>query len=594
MRAYTEQYAYDAVGNILRMIHQAANGNWIRRYDYETSNNRLRNTSLPGDPADLSLLPPRYQYDEHGSMMKMPHLTQMDWDFKDQLQRVDLGGGGVAYYVYDATGQRVRKVIEQQNGTRQKERMYLGGFEIYREYNGSGNTVILERETLHIMDDQQRIALVETRTQGSDDSSAQLIRYQFGNHLGSASLELDDQAQIISYEEYYPYGSTSYQAVRSQTETPKRYRYTGMERDEETGFQYHTSRYLIPWLGRWGNPDPIWGNDGPNLYIYTPGSPTRFTDTAGTGFMDFVGGFFDTATFGLTRKLRNKVNQWTGADELPEEEKTINEASGTYKVGGYVGVGFQVAVGGAGIVNSVRTIGVMATAEAVSVGTGAVILANKTADQIDPSGWTSSIMNNLFLFAPTILKWFRAPAGAENEALGGIEALPPGDPPPKALPPGDPPPKALPPGDPPPKALPPASQQSGALPRDYNPPSRSRHDASKVSFPKKVTTVYHPKIDVKGDVAALNRGLGTPVGNGIYEINGRLYGIHGNSWHPVANQGKGIWSVTRSELKALRQLNESGYSTKTLDNIRRDPDISEADLNSALKIFSSMGGLRRK
>ena len=45
---------------------------------------------------------------------------------------------------------------------------------------------------------------------------AQLIRYQFGNHLGSASLELDDQAQIISYEEYTPYGSTSYQAVRAR------------------------------------------------------------------------------------------------------------------------------------------------------------------------------------------------------------------------------------------------------------------------------------------------------------------------------------------------------------------------------------------
>ena len=54
------------------------------------------------------------------------------------------------------------------------------------------------------MDDKQRIALVETRTQGDDGSPAQLIRYQFGNHLGSAILELDDQAQIISYEEYYP------------------------------------------------------------------------------------------------------------------------------------------------------------------------------------------------------------------------------------------------------------------------------------------------------------------------------------------------------------------------------------------------------
>ena len=78
---------------------------------------------------------------------------------------------------------------------------------------------------------------------------AQLVRYQFSNHLGSASLELDAAAQVISYEEYYPYGSTSYQAVRSQTETPKRYRYTGMERDEGTGLNYHTCALLCIVVG---------------------------------------------------------------------------------------------------------------------------------------------------------------------------------------------------------------------------------------------------------------------------------------------------------------------------------------------------------
>ena len=118
----------------------------------------------------------------------------------------------------------------------------------------------LERETLHIMDDKQRIALVETRTIDSHHASpltTQLIRYQFGNHLGSASLELDEQEQIISYEEYYPYGSTSYQAGRSAAEVSlKRYRYTGMERDEETGFSYHGARYYAPWLGRWVSCDP--------------------------------------------------------------------------------------------------------------------------------------------------------------------------------------------------------------------------------------------------------------------------------------------------------------------------------------------------
>ncbi len=57
-------------------------------------------------------------------------------------------------------------------------------------------------------------------------------------------------AQIISYEEYTPYGSTSYQAVRSQTETAKRYRYTGKERDRRVGCDYNQAEYYAPWLGR--------------------------------------------------------------------------------------------------------------------------------------------------------------------------------------------------------------------------------------------------------------------------------------------------------------------------------------------------------
>ena len=87
-------------------------------------------------------------------------------------QVVNDGTPETTYYVYDAGGQRVRKVTERQNGTRKNERIYLGGFEIYREYDGDGTSVTLERETLHVMDDKQRIALVETRTQGDDGSPA--------------------------------------------------------------------------------------------------------------------------------------------------------------------------------------------------------------------------------------------------------------------------------------------------------------------------------------------------------------------------------------------------------------------------------------
>ena len=109
------------------------------------------------------------------------------------------------------------------------------------------------------------------------------LRYQFGNHLGSASLELDDAGQIISYEEYYPYGSTSYQAGRSAAEVSlKRYRYTGKERDEETGFNYHGARYYASWVGTWVSCDPVGLKGGIVLYRFASSNPVGLVDPTGT------------------------------------------------------------------------------------------------------------------------------------------------------------------------------------------------------------------------------------------------------------------------------------------------------------------------
>ena len=92
---------------------------------------------------------------------------------------------------------------------------------------------------------------------------------------------MDDQAQVISYEEYHPYGTTAYEAARSQTETPKRYRYTGKERDDESGFYYHGARYYAPWLGRWTSSDPAGLVDGTNIYAYVRNNPIRLKDATG-------------------------------------------------------------------------------------------------------------------------------------------------------------------------------------------------------------------------------------------------------------------------------------------------------------------------
>jgi RHS repeat-associated protein len=303
MRNYFEFYEYDEAGNILKFDHKDHDINWIRTYEYDEvslietgkKSNRLSRTVVhPNGQQPISEL---YTYDPHGNMTSMPHLQQMEWDYRDQLQATSkqvVNNGGtpvVTYYAYDAAGQRVRKVTERyaahgETPVRMKERIYLGGFEIYREYGGDGDRRELERETLHVMDDQQRIALVETKT--IDDgvevaSPDSVIRFQLNNHLGSSSLELDEDARVISYEEYYPYGSTSYQAVSGVVEvSAKRYRYTGMERDEETGLNYHGARYYVTWLGRWIAADPIGIGDGVNVYRFVKNNPVRKVDPKGT------------------------------------------------------------------------------------------------------------------------------------------------------------------------------------------------------------------------------------------------------------------------------------------------------------------------
>jgi RHS repeat-associated protein len=289
IETYRERYEYDEVGNIAVMRHSATNNPWTRGYDYREHSliepgrdgNRLSRTSLPGDNlANPQLYSATYTHDDHGCITRMHHLQAINWDFKDQLQHIRQGTMQ-AYYVYDGAGQRIRKRVEKNNGALVEERIYLGGFEIFRRSDANGP--ILDRETMHVMDDKQRVALIETRMRGNEQGvPKQLIRYQFTNHLGSACLELDEQTDLISYEEYHPYGTSSYQLGRSGVEVSlKRYRYTGKERDEESGFSYHGARYYATSLGRWVSCDPSGLIDGPNLYQYTRNSPTMGTDKHG-------------------------------------------------------------------------------------------------------------------------------------------------------------------------------------------------------------------------------------------------------------------------------------------------------------------------
>jgi RHS repeat-associated protein len=235
---------------------------------------------MPGD-APNGPFSATFDHDAHGNMTRMPHLAQIDWSSEDKMQHADLGGGGDAYYAYDGSGERVRKVWRH-NGLIE-EHIYLGGYEVYRRRLGGCRKI--KSQTVHVMDGEQRLAMVETKTvdQGSAVvSPTSRTRYQFGNYLGSASLEVDDTGAVISYEEYHPYGTTAYHSASANVDvSPKRYRYTGKEKDEETGLYYHGARYYACWLARWTAADPAGTVDGTCLYAYVRGSPIGLRDPNG-------------------------------------------------------------------------------------------------------------------------------------------------------------------------------------------------------------------------------------------------------------------------------------------------------------------------
>ena len=280
-RNYTQTCAYDSVGNLDQIAHSANGGSWTRNYIYAVSNNQLQTTQVNATTYAYSHDP------NHGFLDGMPHLTVMRVNFRNELKAVSTqavvsGVPETTWYVYDGDGKRVRKVTERAatsgSPNKRSERLYLDGFEIYREFDQS-LTKTREQECLHIADDRGPVALIESET---IPNNTRLVRYQCINHVRSSSIEVDEAGRVITYEVYHPFGTTAYQAVdKDIVAAAKRYRYSGMERDEESGLEYHSARYYVPWLGRWASPDKHPEQLTGNRYAYVANNPLIHTDTNG-------------------------------------------------------------------------------------------------------------------------------------------------------------------------------------------------------------------------------------------------------------------------------------------------------------------------
>src|SRR5262245_8663115 len=268
--AYTERYNYDPTGSLLRLEH-TGRGAFTRVFDADPASNRLQHLQVGQHGYD-------YTFDANGNVTSETTSRHFDWNHADQLTAFRTQTDGAepsvhAHYLYDAAGQRVKKLVRKQGGQIEVTHYVSDLFEHHR---WGPPSQLSENNHIHVVDDLQRIAIVRVGPAHPGDR-APAVQYHLADHLGSSTVVVDDTGAPVNREEFTPYGETSFGSYAR-----KRYRYTGKERDEESGLAYHGARYLMPWTARWTTCDPIGEAGGINQYLYAAGNATLVSEQCGT------------------------------------------------------------------------------------------------------------------------------------------------------------------------------------------------------------------------------------------------------------------------------------------------------------------------
>ena len=189
------------------------------------------------------------------------------WNGEEQMTC----GAGTTY-TYDGDGGRVEKTGGSSTPT-----MYWGGQagDALAESNTSG-TLTSE----YIFFDGRRIA--------RRDLPSGTVYYYFSDMLGSSNVITNALGSIMDESDFYPFGGES-QITNSLL---NHYKFTGKERDTESGNDYFEARYYSSAMGRFMSPDwsakeepvPYAKLDDPqslNLYSYVYNNPLAKADPDG-------------------------------------------------------------------------------------------------------------------------------------------------------------------------------------------------------------------------------------------------------------------------------------------------------------------------
>ena len=207
--------------------------------------------------------------------------------------------------------------------------------------------------------------------------------YLTADHLGSTRLVTSAAGAERRCLDYLPFGEQMVEGMGSRgacyaSANEPRVKFTGKERDAETGLDYFGARYMSAALGRFTSPDAPFADQYEsdpqswNLYSYGRNNPLRYIDPTGrkcvktdSGSMadDGTGGGCEAAGVDPSGRIKSqKVEVQDTAPPSPEllalalgmqrAAPVVNAAAvGTAVVmtGGFGGMGYGAIAGGSGI-----------------------------------------------------------------------------------------------------------------------------------------------------------------------------------------------------------------------------------------------------
>ena len=328
---YTEQRTYLDDG---RIATSDLNGT-RRGYSYNaTQPHTLSNIhTLPNRASDVLF---SFAWDAKGNMTAQNSQggsqRNLVWDERNRmLGMVDNAtSGNAAHYVYDAQGERTFKLTGYSNHTGSGEtsetyvsldepmlyaspyltatatgytKHYFAGTARLASAIGNGGLEDIgqpivgsdvladkrrERDTLlfRVMEpyplriNRNRLDTLYAMTR--PDTTAELTYFYHPDHLGSASWITDLSGQPVQHLQYKPFGGDYIDQQDPNTEYSERFRFTGKERDAETGYDYFGARYYSSSLGIWLSVDPM-SDKYPSIspYVYCADNPMRLIDVKG-------------------------------------------------------------------------------------------------------------------------------------------------------------------------------------------------------------------------------------------------------------------------------------------------------------------------